>query len=216
MAALGMNGIKNPADRADGVPQSEEVRDAGIGSAESVSETRGNFEFAGVVTFVKAESVWNQRFVARGEQAAHPNQSAEGAGGEGTSTETEDEDIVGGLKLRHQERIDVSDVVGKPVAEGEAPDFCPPLANYTEGISGAHGADAGVIVSDLLVMDGKSPVELYDVGICGAVLIAGAVAADDYVARRERFDSRARGIGSASCCDGLFWRGQGNLDYTIS
>ena len=182
MAAVGMNGIENPADRADGVPQSEEVRDAGIGSAESVSETRGNFEFAGIVAFVKAESVWYQRFVARREQAAHPNQSAERAGGVGTATETENEDLVDGIELRHQERVDVSDVVGKSVAERQTPDFCPPLADHAESISGAHGADAGVVVGDLLVLGGEGPVELYDVGICGSVFVAGAVAADDYVA----------------------------------
>ena len=123
----------------------------------------------------------------------------------------EDEDLVGGFELRHQERVDVSDVVRKTVAEGEAPNLCPPLADNTEGVSGAHGADAGVVVGDLLILDGKSPVELYDVGICRAVLVAGAVAADDYVARPGRFDSGAGGIGSASCRGGLFWRTQGTL-----
>ena len=163
MATIRMNGIENPADRADGVPQSEEVRDAGIRSAESVSEASGNFEFAGVVALVKAQRVRNQRFVARREQSAHMNQSAKSTGGVGTATETEDEDIVGGFELRHEERVDVSDVVRKTVAEGEAPDLCPPLADDAEGISGAHGADAGVVVGDLLVVRAQGPVELYDV-----------------------------------------------------
>src|ERR1700683_5559707 len=152
MAALGMNGIKNPADRADGIPQSEEVRDAGIRGAEGVSEARGDFEFTGVIALVKAQSVGNQRFVTWREQAAHPNQSAERAGGEGTATETEYEDLVGRFELRHQKRIDVSDVVGKPVSEREAPDSCPPFADYAQGISSSHGADAGVVVGDLLVL----------------------------------------------------------------
>src|SRR5580704_18100571 len=111
MATLRMNGVENPADRADRVPQSEKVRDARIRGAESLSKTCGNFEFAGVVAFIKAQCVRNQRFCARRKQAAHMNQSAKSPGCVGTATKAEDEDLVTGFELRHQKRIDVSDVV---------------------------------------------------------------------------------------------------------
>ena len=124
------------------------------GDAESCSETVGNLELAGIVALVKSQSVRNQRLITRREQPAHMQQSAECASGVSAATKAEDEDMVAGIELSHQERINVGDVVGEAIAEGQTPHFRPPLSSGTQGISCPHRSDTGVIVGGLLVLRG--------------------------------------------------------------
>ncbi len=50
----------------------------------------------------------------------------------------------------------------------------------------AFGADAGMIVANLpLAVDDESAIELDDVGVVVAILVAGAIAADDDVLRHK-------------------------------
>ena len=77
---------------------------------------------------------------------------AEGASRKSTATKTEDEDLVAGVILSHQERINVRDVVREAIAEGQAPHLSPPLSNGSESVSCPHRPDTGVIVGDLLIL----------------------------------------------------------------
>src|SRR5258708_4627737 len=136
MAAFRIDGIENPADRTDCVPQSEEIGRAG--ETESSSKTCGNLKLARVVALVKSDGVGNQRFISRREQPEHVQQSTKRPSGISAPTKTEDEDLVIGLILSHQEGIHVGDVIGKTIPESQPPYLGPPLSDCAQRISGSH------------------------------------------------------------------------------
>src|SRR5437667_3728906 len=189
-----MNGIKNPSHRANRVPQSQKIWCAG--NAESIFETGGNLEFAGIVALVKSQGIRYQRLIPWREQSTHLQKSAERTSSVSATTEAEDEDLGVGFELFHQERIDVRDVVGKAIAEGQAPHSSPPLSQRAEGISRPHRADARVIVGDLLFLCWQRPVEFYNIRICIPILVPGSVTTNNDVFRHIRSTSRTQGTES--------------------
>ncbi len=117
-------------------------------------------------------------------------QSTECASGVSAATKAEDENLVAGVELPHQERINVGDVVGEAIAECESSRSCPPLSDRAQGTSRPHRSNAGVIVGGLLVFLGQRPIELYDVRVSGPVLIPGSVTTNDYLFRHSRSTSK--------------------------
>src|ERR1700722_6560029 len=59
--AFRVDRIENPSDRADRIPQPEEMRRAR--HAERAFKTPGDFELAWIVALIESHDVWNERLI---------------------------------------------------------------------------------------------------------------------------------------------------------
>jgi hypothetical protein len=115
--------------------------------------------------------------------------SAEGPGRICTAAEAEDIDVVLRAKIPHQKLIRVRNIIRDAVTEREADHSRPPFAYSGESIACSHGADARVVVGDLSLVADDHLVELYDIRVRGAELVASTVAADHDVSLHFEFSS---------------------------
>lgn len=163
------------AERADGVPGADEVHRAGAG----VAAAEGGGFLRVVLPGVEAGSLGDAVFPPGVEQAALFQDAGEGAHGVGAAGEAEQEYAVALVVVLHEEAVAVFDVGGEAVAEQLAHGGAD--AVVARQAERGEGADAGFVGDDLVVVGGDTPQQVDDVGVDGALLVAGAVAAEDDV-----------------------------------
>src|SRR5262249_41583496 len=169
-------GVVYPSHGADGIPDPNEMRFAI--ARESLLEVRRDPE-VDRLTLDHANGVWDQALIALSQQADAMKHPAQGAGGIGAAAKTEHVDPVTRLERLHHELVGVRYVVGQPIAEGQADSASPPFADAGQRAPSPHRADAGMVISDLVRITNQHLIELDDVGLPLAELVAGTVAADN-------------------------------------
>ena len=132
---------------------------------------------------VEAQDVRDELFVAGFEQAEDVQQAADGARRVGPAAEAKQEDVVAILVVVHQIAIGIADVIHQSRAEGHALKLRPPLRDAVVGVGRPQGADARVVVGNLLRPDVQRVVELHNVRIRLRMIeiISCAITADDNI-----------------------------------
>ncbi len=177
---------QEPAQRGDGVPDADEI---GLALA-AVGRLELLRHLVVAALAVELDRVGDQVLAALLQEAALVEQPGERPGGEGTATEPEEEDPVSRLVAVHQIGVGVRQVLAQAHPEGLTEEGAKALAEGNP--EEVEGTDARVVEGELppIPLDGLEQVD--HVGVVAAVLLAGAVAADDDVLAARLAVSRFR------------------------
>src|SRR6202035_3029719 len=135
---------------------------------------------------VHPHNVRDEALIARAEQAEHVQNAGDRACGEGSAAEAEEVDVVAFLVDIHQVAIGVGYVLQNACSDGETGDDGDSGSQPVGGGGRAFGAYSGMVVPDLpFAVDDEGSIELDDVRVVVAVLVSGAVAADDDILRHS-------------------------------
>src|SRR5437870_6101349 len=130
-----MDGAVDPAHRADGVPDSHEVRLAL--ARERLFEIRCDRKI-NALALNHPDGVRDQAFVAFGKEPDNMKHATKCTGGVGPAAEAKDVQTVARFERPHQELVCVCDVIRNAIAEREANHAGPPFAYPSERVPRAQ------------------------------------------------------------------------------
>ena len=104
--------------------------------------------------------------VAATKEAVAVEKAREGAGGVRSTRKTKDVNLVAVVVDLHQIAVGLENVVFESGTESEAFDHGPVAGEAPANGGVAHGAEAGMVVGDLIPSDLEGSVKLDYVGVC--------------------------------------------------